>query len=106
MLSCIVSVTDRGEPPYITEGPKDDSVLVGSPVTLHCKARGIPEPVVTWFKDRKTIKGPQGVGESYTIVEMTPEHRGVYHCQAKNDRGAVNSADVRLLIQGICCQIF
>ena len=73
---------------------------MGSPVTLHCKARGIPEPVVTWFKDSMALKGPEGVGESYTIVEMTPDHRGVYHCQAKNDKGAVNSASASVLILG------
>ena len=88
-------------PPYITEEPKDNYVNVGNRVTLQCKAGGIPDPVVTWFKDGEALGGPQAVGENYTIMEMTPEQRGVYHCQAENDRGTVNSDIAKVLILGI-----
>jgi hypothetical protein len=89
------------EPPSIIEGPKNMSVDIASSIHLQCKARGTPNPVVTWFRDQKAIEGPQSVGENYTIKEITPELRGVYHCQAENGIDMVKSEPATILISGL-----
>ena len=37
--------------PEIVEGPKNQSVLIGSNATLSCTARGLPRPTIHWIKD-------------------------------------------------------
>ena len=100
------TVSTVAEAPHLTKSPQSRYVEISSTVHLRCKARGIPNPVVTWFRDHTAIEGPQSVGEVYTIAEMTPEHRGVYHCQAENDEGTVESSGATILIYGILFILF
>ena len=37
--------------PAIVEGPKNQSVLIGSDATLSCTARGLSRPTIHWIKD-------------------------------------------------------
>lgn len=38
-------------PKWITE-PKDEAVLAGEPLALHCQTTGSPVPQVTWLRQR------------------------------------------------------
>ncbi|KAL7852107.1 hypothetical protein SRHO_G00178920 [Serrasalmus rhombeus] len=64
-------------------------IVEGSSVTLTCSSDGNP-PVknYTWFKEGGA--SPVGSGHSYSIINITADHTGLYFCEAQNDHGALN----------------
>lgn len=43
-------INNKDVPPYIIQGPKDCSALIGGKVVLDVHFGGHPKPEVTWFK--------------------------------------------------------
>jgi len=39
---------------------------------------------------------------SNTLPDTTPEHKGVYYCEAYNEQGAIQSRQVNLTVLGTC----
>ncbi|XP_049878899.1 Down syndrome cell adhesion molecule-like protein Dscam2 [Pectinophora gossypiella] len=86
-------------PKWVVE-PKDEAVLAGEPVALHCQTTGSPTPQITWHKQR-------GSGSTEYVPLMTlgrrhqlfpngtllldsalPYDEGHYMCKAENGVGS------------------
>ncbi|XP_037399374.1 B-cell receptor CD22-like [Pygocentrus nattereri] len=66
-------------------------IVEGSSVTLTCSSDGNP-PVknYTWFKEGGT--SPVGSGQNYSIISVTADYKGWYHCEAWNKLGRQNAS--------------
>lgn len=57
LLNCHVGMLTV-QPHFVTM-PENQTVRSGSKAQLRCEADGSPEPVITWFKDGRSVV-PQG----------------------------------------------
>ncbi|XP_019490993.1 PREDICTED: hemicentin-1 [Hipposideros armiger] len=78
--------------PTIQHGQQVLSTIEGIPVTLPCKASGIPKPSVTWSKKGELIstssaKFSAGADGSLYVVSPGGEESGEYVCTATNAAG-------------------
>ena len=54
-------------------------------MNLTCFATGVPQPILSWFKDDILI--PNAVASVLFIERLSLETRGVYKCVASNIHG-------------------
>uniref|UniRef100_A0A452SD78 Vascular endothelial growth factor receptor 1 n=1 Tax=Ursus americanus TaxID=9643 RepID=A0A452SD78_URSAM len=92
------------EAPRLLRNLSDHAVAISSSTTLDCRATGVPEPRITWFKNHRKIQQEPGIilgpGSSTLFIErVTEEDEGVYHCKATNQKGSVESS-AYLTVQG------
>ncbi|KAM4533573.1 vascular endothelial growth factor receptor 1 isoform 2-T2 [Odontesthes bonariensis] len=85
------------EPPVLLSNLTDCTVNVSSSVTLSCPSQGVPPPTITWYKDEHALLQGSGIvisAEDGTlhIDRITVEDRGLYTCQATNERGSAESS--------------
>ena len=76
--------------PILTVNPQAKKFIsrVGK-ANLTCKAAGIPNPVITWYKDvipQANITEARG-SSTLTLELVTALHQGEYWCEAKNSHG-------------------
>ncbi|XP_057389214.1 vascular endothelial growth factor receptor 1 isoform X1 [Balaenoptera acutorostrata] len=98
-----VTIRDQ-EAPYLLRNLSDHTVAISSSTTLDCRANGVPEPQITWFKNNHKIQQEPGIilgpGSSTLFIErVTEEDEGVYHCKATNQKGSAESS-AYLTVQG------
>lgn len=72
--------------------PTDETVIVGDRVEFICKARGLPEPEITWYRDTLSLPESENIVYSdnhsnLTILEVSLDDDGLYHCRAANSEG-------------------
>ncbi|CAI4233067.1 unnamed protein product [Auanema sp. JU1783] len=90
-------------PPTIVDAPMDVTANLGNPVTFRCRARGVPQPSLTWFFEGSVITPSagrfviSGDGTEVTIPHATRQYEGLYSCTASNTVGAIMS-DARLTV--------
>ena len=83
------------------------------PLTLNCKAEGIPEPEIRWYKDGKLVPTaptspkshrvilPAGSLFFLRVIQSKKEHDGgVYWCEATNNVGTARSRNATLEVAG------
>lgn len=87
-------VTDP--PSFVRTPPKVEVVNQADTLHLKCLATGRPEPVVTWYKDRKAVKNGEngillsnGAYSELAVKSVTTRHRGNYTCDARSSEGRV-----------------
>ncbi|KAL9961634.1 hypothetical protein ACROYT_G030617 [Oculina patagonica] len=81
-------------PHFVSKPSSSVTVKEKQNVTLPCKAAGFPPPVITWYKDGKTIEEERRHFEkrNLEIKEIHFEDRGTYTCTAENLLGRVQSS--------------
>ncbi|KAM4606155.1 vascular endothelial growth factor receptor 1 [Polymixia lowei] len=85
------------ESPVLLQNLTDYRVNISSSVTLSCPAHGIPLPIITWYKNERTLSQGSGIviipeGGTLHIDRITVEDQGLYTCQATNEKGTVESS--------------
>ncbi|KAG8309246.1 hypothetical protein J6590_090756, partial [Homalodisca vitripennis] len=95
-ISTVVQVRVNVAPQFVTS-PENLTVRSGYKAELRCEADGSPEPVITWFKDGKTVV-PGGrlsissEGTLLTIEHVKESDSGLYTCLAQNQVGSAESS--------------
>jgi len=92
--------------PIITITPPWSSYTasVGQPVTLLCKAEGLPTPTVQWFKNNKAVKKASNIQLQAFNVPTTSPHSTVYTCVSTNNAGGImhtTKKNISVTVQGI-----
>ena len=77
--------------PEISILKSEEEPISGSNLTLQCRARGYPVPVVTWYKDQIKLNKTEHVSVfsdgKLSIEKLAPGDSGVYTCKALNNMG-------------------
>lgn len=85
---------DPPRSPKTDVSPSGD-VVEGISITLTCSSEAKPAVhTYTWYKRSGTHSSKLGVGQNYSIPNVTCRHSGVYHCHAENLKGSANSTPV------------
>ncbi|CAH1400093.1 unnamed protein product [Nezara viridula] len=97
--------TGPGDPPKITERPRNQAVKAGGTAAFYCDARGDPEPTIVWRKNGKKVSSTQSryLVQSYpggSMLRIEPVKQGrddaTYECVAENGVGDAVSAEATL----------
>ena len=92
-------------PASITTRPSDKTVTFGGNVTFTCRAKGVPQPRVTWQNslgiaadtDPRATVLPSG---DLFVQDIELKDAGRYVCNAENSLGR-DSAQVALILTGL-----
>lgn len=72
--------------------PTSQAVVMGDNLLLHCEAKGVPQPTISWFKNTLPLVVNENVilsndNQNLTIIEVTSDDDALYHCRAANNQG-------------------
>ncbi|XP_053098888.1 hemicentin-1 isoform X3 [Hemicordylus capensis] len=101
---------DVGSAPVFTQEPSDESVDIGSNVTLACYVQGYPEPKVKWRRldGAPLFSRPFAVSSisqlrtgALSIHKLWVNDEGTYICEAENQFGKIVSRPAILTVTGL-----
>ena len=64
-------ISGQDRPPHITEHPQSQIVPKNEPLTLNCKADGVPEPQYSWYKDGGLVATAPSTPKSHRVILPT-----------------------------------
>uniref|UniRef100_A0A182PK71 Roundabout n=1 Tax=Anopheles epiroticus TaxID=199890 RepID=A0A182PK71_9DIPT len=87
-----VNLQDDRPPPLILQGPCNQTLPVKSVAILPCKASGIPQPVISWYKDGIPVLASDKINITETgtlsIADLSKiDDSGLYTCVASSKSG-------------------
>ena len=88
------------ETPQWTVEPKDMYAKAGSDVSIECRARGSPMPLISWFKYAKPSKFVRS-GSTLELFNIQQPSSGLYECVADNGVDKPLKKVFRVTINGI-----
>ncbi|XP_044055859.1 hemicentin-1 isoform X2 [Siniperca chuatsi] len=81
-------------PPFIdgADDMTDSTVIINSPLELECQATGTPAPVITWYKDGKSVRQGEGLrvaanGRRLVVSRAQVSDTARFQCVATNEAG-------------------
>ncbi|OXB72514.1 UNVERIFIED_CONTAM: hypothetical protein H355_016383 [Colinus virginianus] len=101
---------DVGSPPVFTQEPSDESVDIGSNITLPCYVQGYPEPKVKWrrLNGASLFSGSLAVSSisqlrtgALSINNLWVSDEGTYVCEAENQFGRIQSQTATITVTGL-----
>uniref|UniRef100_A0A8C8RV15 Hemicentin-1 n=1 Tax=Pelusios castaneus TaxID=367368 RepID=A0A8C8RV15_9SAUR len=101
---------DVGSLPVFTQEPSDESVDIGSNVTLPCYVQGYPEPKVKWRRldGAPLFSRPFAVSSisqlrtgALSINNLWVSDEGTYLCEAENQFGKIQSQPAIITVTGL-----
>ncbi|KPI96140.1 Peroxidasin [Papilio xuthus] len=72
--------------------PKDEVITIGETAEFRCTARGVPKPVITWYRNTMALSENENIiisddNQNLTIIQVSNDDDGLYHCRAENSEG-------------------
>ncbi|EMP38793.1 Hemicentin-1 [Chelonia mydas] len=101
---------DVGSLPVFTQEPSDESVDIGSNVTLPCYVQGYPEPKIKWRRldGAPLFSRPFAVSSisqlrtgALSINNLWVSDEGTYICEAENQFGKIQSQPATITVTGL-----
>eukprot|EP00794_Sanderia_malayensis_P015842 gene15842-17438_t len=91
----IVSIAARQEQPYFERRPTNVVAPRDQPFTWQCIIRGVPQPVIKWYKNGQLVLNDTNrfvlTTGSLHFVSVREEYNGTYTCQGSNSLGTITS---------------
>ncbi|XP_071959118.1 hemicentin-2-like [Antedon mediterranea] len=105
-LSYTFKATVAIPPTIVSMHVREKSIKVGMPVTLACKATGMPQPTYSWYHDQQEVVFGKHYqwgrnGGDLVIPRSFPYDHGTYSCMATNVAGMAKSATTLLIVEGL-----
>ena len=87
----IFSIAEPSKPRFLIHPITRENIATGQKINFSCEALGIPRPVITWFKNNRSL-ARQRIKEIralsvLTVDSVEPEDQGRYWCEANSDEG-------------------
>ncbi|KAG8446470.1 hypothetical protein GDO86_014070 [Hymenochirus boettgeri] len=87
------------EPPqFVKEPERHLSAEMEKMVEIPCQAKGVPQPIISWYKDavlidvRREARFRMVGSGNLRISGLIPEDTGMFQCFARNDAGEVQTS--------------
>ncbi|XP_053304148.1 mucosa-associated lymphoid tissue lymphoma translocation protein 1 isoform X2 [Spea bombifrons] len=77
---------------HIHTQPKPQKLITGDRLLLECIAIGKPLPTYQWYRNGLALQDE--TNKPYTVLSVSVEHRGVYHCKVTSGKESEDSIKV------------
>lgn len=88
----VCSPAEASKPRFLIHPISREITATGQHTNFSCQAFGIPRPVITWFKNNRSVPKDNRIQETKSLSVLTvdsvePQDQGSYWCEANSDEG-------------------